>query len=677
MIVSAVLLLMVILFAAWFDWNMVKPYVERQVTEKTGRDFVIRGEIDVDLSLNPLISLGGMTLANAEWGTRQPMLAVDRTAFRISLWNLLLGDIVLPEVSVSQPKLLLEKSVDGKRNWDLRKDEKKETELPEIGRLTLDQGELVFRDPKSKTDIDVSVHTDPAIDAREMPLDVSAEGTLKSLEFRVRARGGKVMSLADKKSPYPIQIKAEIGTTHADVEGTVTGLAELSSADLKLDLSGEDLSALYPIVGVVIFPSPPYRISGRLVREKEVWSMHGFSGHVGKSDLGGNIFFDTGGDRPMLRADLVSKVLDLNDLKGFISARRGPKPEDTPKEKREKKASREAQRDRLLPDKHFSVERLRAMDANVKFTGASIRNEKLPVEKLIAHLKIDDGLMTLDPADFAVAGGNVIARMTINARKDVPSGEVQVDFKQLQLPKLLPDTEITKESVGLLGGQAKVKGKGESVGTLLASADGRFALFMSGGQISNMMLEMIGLDAGETIKFLFAGDKNARIRCGVSGFDIKDGMMTSEVFILDTADTNIVGEGQVNLVEETIDLKLSPQPKDVTFPSLRTPIHIGGTFKDPTILPDKVLAVRIGAAVVLGVFATPFAALIPLIDIGLGEDNDCKTLIEAVKTGKKLPEKNSAPVKEKEKEEEKGSKGKNRDEAWHEPGLGGIGAGAL
>lgn len=677
MIVSAVLLLMVILFAAWFDWNMVKPYVERQVTEKIGREFVIRGDLDVDLSFNPLISVGGMTLANAEWGTRQPMLAVDQTAFRISLWNLLLGDIVLPEVSVSQPKLLLEKSVDGKRNWDLRKDEKKETELPEIGILALDRGELVFHDPKSKTDVEVSVHTDPAIDAREMPIHVSAEGTLKSLEFRVRARGGKIMSLADKESPYPVQLKAEIGTTHASLAGTVTGLDELSSADFKLDLSGEDLSALYPIVGVVIFPSPPYRISGRLVREKDVWSMHGFSGHVGKSDLGGDIFFDTGGDRPMLRADLVSKVLDLNDLEGFISARRGPKPEDTPKEKREKKASREAQRDRLLPDKHFSVERLRAMDADVRFTGASIRNKKLPVERLMTHLKIDGGLMTLDPADFAVAGGNVVARMTIDARKDVPSGEAQVDFKRLQLPKLLPDIEVTKDSAGLLGGRARVKGKGESVGALLASADGRFALFMSGGQVSNMMLEVIGLDAGETIKFLFAGDKNTRIRCGVSGFDIKDGMMTSEVFIIDTADTNIVGEGQVNLVEETIDLKLSPQPKDVTFPSLRTPIHIGGTFKDPTILPDKVLAARIGAAVVLGVFATPFAALIPFIDIGLGEDNDCKTLIEAVKTGKKLPEKNSAPVEEKEKEKKQGSKGKNRDEAWHEPGLGGIGAGAL
>ncbi|MEO7464664.1 MAG: AsmA family protein, partial [Nitrosospira sp.] len=36
-----------------FDWNMLKPYVERQVTEKTGREFLIQGNLDVSLSLNP------------------------------------------------------------------------------------------------------------------------------------------------------------------------------------------------------------------------------------------------------------------------------------------------------------------------------------------------------------------------------------------------------------------------------------------------------------------------------------------------------------------------------------------------------------------------------------------------------------------------------------------------
>src|SRR5687768_5901726 len=193
---SIVFVLLVTIFIVWFDWNMIKPYVERQVTEKTGREFVIQ-DLDVRLSLNPLISAEGISLANAEWGTEQPMLGVDKVAFRISLWDLLLGDIVLPEVSVAQSKIILEKSADGKRNWDLKKEEEKEAELPKIGRLTLEEGQLTYRDPKTETDIMARIFTDPT-DAREMPLDVAAEGKFTGLEFKAQSQGGKIMSLADK-----------------------------------------------------------------------------------------------------------------------------------------------------------------------------------------------------------------------------------------------------------------------------------------------------------------------------------------------------------------------------------------------------------------------------------------------------------------------------------------------
>ncbi|SEA24915.1 AsmA family protein [Nitrosospira multiformis] len=641
------LLLLVIAFVLWFDWNMLKPYIERQVTDRTGREFTIRGDLDVNLSLNPLVSVEGLSLANAEWGTEQPMVAVDKVAVRISLWNLLSGDIVLPELSITRPRVLLEKSMDGKRNWDLKKEEKKKMELPQIGQFTLDQGKVLFRDPKTKTDIAADVFTDPAVDAGELPLHVAAEGKFTDLKFTAQAQGGKIMSLADKTIPYPIKASAEMGTTRASADGTIKGLAEMAEVDLKLDLHGEDLSALYPVTGIVIFPSPPYHISGRILHHDTEWSMKGFSGNVGNSDLGGDIVFDTGGERPLLRGDVVSKVLDLSDLQGFIGARRGPQPQDTPAEKKEKKESMKKQRHRLLPDQEFRIDRLKAMDADVRFTGESIRNKELPVKHIVSHLKIDNGLLTLNPVNFAVAGGNIISNITINTRPEVPKGEIKVDVKRLQLQKLFPKLEITKNSAGVIGGAIDINSHGKSVGALLASADGNFGLIMSGGQISKLLLEVIGLDGGQIIKLLFAGDKNVPVRCGVIDFDIKKGIMSSKAFVIDTTDTKIVAKGQISLAEEKIDMKLSPKAKDVSILSLRTPIHIEGTFKDPTILPDKILAIRAGAAVVLGVLATPLAALIPTIETGLAKDANCRALIASVET----PAKRAAGVKDKKDED--------------------------
>lgn len=630
LITLAAIFTIVVIAIALFDWNMLKPYVERQVTKETGREFIISGNLDVNLSLNPKISVEGLSLANADWGTGQPMLATEKLSFRINPWKLLWGEIVLPELSISQPKILLEKSLDGKRNWILKKEEE-EAELPKIGRLTVDQGTLIFRDPKTETDVTARIATDStSADARETPIDIVAEGKFTGLKFNSRIHGGEVMSLMDKNRAYPVKGNVHIGTTHAGFDGTITGLQTLSAMDLKLEVRGDDLSALYPITGIVVFPSPPYRVSGRLQHQKTEWSLKGFTGEVGTSDLGGDILFDTGGERPMLRGDVVSQLLDLEDLRGFIGARKGPQPQDSPAKKEQKKASMEAQRDRLLPDQEFRVDRLRAMDADVKFTGQSIRNKDLPVKQLASHTRIDNGLMALD-ADFTVAGGGINADVTINARGNPPAGEAQVDFKKLELPKLFPKSELTHDSLGLVGGRARIKSQGKSVGALLGAADGRFGLIMSGGQISNMMLEIIGLDGAEILRFLVTGDKNVKVRCAVADFDIKKGMMKSEAFVIDTTDTNILGEGQISLAEETIKMKLSPEPKDFSIVSLRTPVHISGTFKEPIIYPDKMLAMRVGAAVLLGVFATPLASLIPLIETGPGEDNNCRALIASVK----------------------------------------------
>ena len=66
-----------------------------------------------------------------------------------------------------------------------------------------------------------------------------------------------------------------------------------------------------------------------------------------------------------------------------------------------------------------------------------------------------------------------------------------------------------------------------------------------------------------------------------------------------------------------------PQPKDVSPLVVRVPLHVGGTFKDPSFLPEPApLAARAAAAAALYAIAPP-AALLALIETGPGEDIDC------------------------------------------------------
>jgi len=168
-----------------------------------------------------------------------------------------------------------------------------------------------------------------------------------------------------------------------------------------------------------------------------------------------------------------------------------------------------------------------------------------------------------------------------------------------------------------------LKGHGNSMAQMLGGASGDVAVLMGKGEISNILLEFLGLDGGEIIKFLLLGDRNVVLRCAAAAFDVKQGLMNSKVIVLDTTDTVINGKGQVSLTNETLDILLKPEPKDKSILSLRSPLKIGGTFAAPTAGPDKVaLGARAGLAIALGV-VNPFLALLATIETGPGQDADC------------------------------------------------------
>ncbi len=63
-------------------------------------------------------------------------------------------------------------------------------------------------------------------------------------------------------------------------------------------------------------------------------------------------------------------------------------------------------------------------------------------------------------------------------------------------------------------------------------------------------------------------------------------------------------------------------------------------LKSPSIGPSPAdLGPRAAAASVLGVLLTPLGALIPTIQLGLGEDNDCRSLVSTIRRASNTPQK--------------------------------------
>jgi AsmA family protein len=272
------------------------------------------------------------------------------------------------------------------------------------------------------------------------------------------------------------------------------------------------------------------------------------------------------------------------------------------------------------------------MDADVRFEAKSIVGTGLPVDNLSTHVKLVNGVATLSPLRFGVALGEINGTLKLDGSKDIPFLDLKSEIRRISLNRLLPQS-LGKESAGEFAGHIELRGSGRSTGEWLGRSDGRISLFMAGGQINLVLAEIAGLDVGETLGLLL-GDKQKTvpIRCAVTDFEVRQGVMLANTLVFDTTDTNILGEGSVSLRDEGLDLVIRPHPKDVSLFTLRAPILIQGSFKKPSVMPDPgSLAARVAAATALGVVLTPLAALIPLIETGLGKDSDCSGLVAQVK----------------------------------------------
>ena len=618
-----VLAAVIVVVAILFEWNWLRRPIERVVEWQTGRGFHIAGNLDVDLGRVTTVRADALTFGNAPWSEVPVMAAADRAELSVEVFPLIFQrETRIPRIHLTRPQLRLESAPDGTGNWVFG-DTTGESRM-RYRDLWIDDGRLRFLDPARRTDLDIRLSSvRQATPGEPSAVELKGKGEWAGNALSLQGQVASPLALRDTGKPYRIDLRATAGPTRAHARGTLTDPFRLRDFDLQLRLAGEDMEDLFPLIGIATPPTPPYRLDGRFTRDGDTWRYDGFTGVVGDSDLAGSASVTVGRERPLLAANLVSKRLDFDDLAGFVGAPPQTGGSEASNTRQRAEAAALATDARLLPDTPYNLVKLRAMDADVRWKAQRINAPRLPIEDMDAHLLLDAGLLRLEPLNFGVAQGDIRSQIRMDARSDTIRTQATIAARGLDLGDLFPQAELTRTATGRIGGDIKVTGTGNSIAGILGTADGDIALGMGRGQISNLLMELAGLDIAEALKFLVTEDKTVPVRCAFGDFAVTDGVMNARALAFDTSDTIIVGTGRISLKDETLDLEMRPRPKDRSIFALRSPLVVGGTFKDPSFRPDfKRLGLRGAVAVALGSIAPP-AALLATLEVGPGEDSAC------------------------------------------------------
>ena len=646
----AALLVVIIIGMAFFPWDVLRQPINRYVSGQLGRRFEITQHLDVRLGRTTTVFAEGVEIANPAWADKPLLLKATAAEFDIHVWPLLFGKVQIPRIFLKSPQLGLQLESDGRRTWALSRDTADAGAVPDIGSLLVDQGTLSYIDSVQEARVDVQFSI-AAESSRELPLDFNAAGQWKGKKMTAKGRTGGVLKLSKNVAgSFPLQVDALVGLTSLKVNGIITDLTELSGVDVSFDMQGRNLDELYKFTGVVLPSTPPYKVRGKLVRQGNSWVASQMQGTLGSSDVSGALTFDQSAEVAMLTGKLQSKLLDFEDLApviGLAPSTRNPGVKKAPLSPPAAQArqaaptsaapqpSRASASSKVLPTAVLDLAKLKSMNADVTYFAADIRHVKeLPLDKGSVRVKLKSGVLQLDPISLGVAGGSIAGTIKIDSNLAPAAFNARLDVRGAQLNRLFPTIETTKSSLGKVSGKFDLNGRGNSAAQMLAGASGDVAMLMGRGEISNILLEFVGLDGGEVIKFLVRGDRNVQLRCAAAAFDVKQGVMTSRAIVLDTSDTVINGSGQISFADETLDLVLNPAPKDVSILSFRSPLKLGGTFAAPTAFPDKTaLAGRAGIALALAAI-NPLLALAATVETGPGEDADCAGVFANAQKGK-------------------------------------------
>lgn len=622
-----VLALIVALVAAglfYITTPSFQRFVSGKLSTSANREITVDGGFDIDWSHEPRVTMKGIYVGNAEWAKEPVMFSADQVSFTVRLKELLRFRLVFPEIMVEKPFLDLEKNKDGDSNWTFSENPKSaaveaatpddRNDIPTIGRLQINDGKIRYADAKTGNDLQMNISTVSGTAERHERVTLSGKGTYKGSPLTLDMEGGSVLQLRDTSEPYPLKLNLVAGPTRVKVEGTMQDPVRREGVDIRLDVQGRNAADLFPLTGIALPPTPPYRLSGHLTSDGKLWQFTGFDGKMGTSDLHGDASWDTAQKPPYLKANLVSNLLNYKDMAGFIGA--DEKPEDET---------------RVIPDTPLDASKMRAMNADVTFKGKSIQGPQV-LDDFAMTLALRNGTLTLKPVSFGIAGGTIDANVTVEGNANPSATMLDARFRRLSLTRLFaPLSERFGEdnvSAGVLGGRAKLKGTGKSLREILGSSTGEVGIGMEGGRLSHILLEAAGLDFFRLAGLLVSGDKPVDIQCVIGDFGVEDGLMTARTLLIDTDVTTLEGEGGINLKNEQIDMRINVHPKEASLFSARAPILVQGRLKKPRALPDPaVLAARGGIAAALGVLLTPAGALLAFVDTGLGEDGPCTQVI--------------------------------------------------
>ena len=290
---------------SFIDVNAYKPEIVAQVKRATGRDAAIDGPIRLSLLPTPSVELDGVKFFNLPGAKNPNMVEVKSVTVRPSLLALLVGDIEVAEVTLVEPKIVLEINAEGKPNWEFTPSvaearpaaAKPSSPKPlSLGRLTVENGTLIFSDSKAGLSVVAEkANFTASVGSIDGPYALAGGATINNsplkIDLAVSAKGaaGHTVDIALAAGGGKLSYKgtlSELGPA-ARLSGTASASADnlVAFAETLTGIAGQPQPRLPPLLAGKFRFDGPVDLSPTAVAAKDFKLVLGEDGGSGSLAL--------------------------------------------------------------------------------------------------------------------------------------------------------------------------------------------------------------------------------------------------------------------------------------------------------------------------------------------------------------------------------------------------------
>ena len=354
----------------------------------------------------------------------------------------------------------------------------------------------------------------------------------------------------------------EQGKNKIQVSGQLGDVIKKPLIDADIEFSGDIFSIVNLIKSAELAGKQTFNFSTHLFKRENQYEFRHFAGEINGSDIKGDLSYFYDSKTPSLSGKLLSESIDFKDFINLFA--------------RLKKANSGSY-------SSFSfVENLKRSDTDLNLNIQKVKNiQPAELGPLTLTVNGQAGKFDVNIKEARLNGGKLSGSANLNfdeelSKTGVAKFDAQIAVNQLQIAKLVDSTNLDEKLSAPMAVKANLHSAGDSFARITKNLSGTADVTIGKGIISNKLDAKLGLDFGKIFWLSLRGDKNITLNCGKLGFDIKQGVATSNTFWVNTAQTIVEGKGSIDLNNQHINVLIDPQPKDPSLFSTSKSIQLSG-----------------------------------------------------------------------------------------------------